>query len=63
MIGVNKGMNIAVLLGAVGFDSQKRTINGILDNALPEGTNVYIFTCDGWNYESRFKYENGAFKI
>ena len=35
-------MNIAVLLGAVGFDSQKRTINGILDNALPEGTNVYI---------------------
>lgn len=56
-------MNIAVLLGAVGFDSQKRTINGILDNALPEGTNVYIFTCDGWNYESRFKYENGEYNI
>ncbi|MDD6811208.1 MAG: GGDEF domain-containing protein [Lachnospiraceae bacterium] len=56
-------MNIAVLLGGVGFDSQKRTIQGILDNALPKGDNVYIFTCDGWNYESRFKYEEGEYNI
>lgn len=56
-------MNIAVLLGGVGFDSQKRTINGILDHALPEGDNVYIFTCDGWNYASRFKYEEGEYNI
>lgn len=56
-------MNIAVLLGGVGFDSQKRTISGILENALPEGDNVYIFTCDGWNYESRFKYEEGEYNI
>ena len=56
-------MDIAVLLGGVGFDSQKSTINGILDNALPDGVNVYIFTCDGWNYESRFKYENGEYNI
>lgn len=56
-------MNIAVLLGGVGFDSQKRTINGILDHALPEGNNVYIFTCDGWNYVERFKYEEGEYNI
>lgn len=56
-------MNIAVLLGGVGFDSQKRTINGILDSALPEGDNVYIFTCDGWNRTSRFKYEEGEYNI
>lgn len=56
-------MNIAVLLGGVGFDSQKRTISGILDSALPEGDNVYIFTCDGWNYVSRFKYEEGEYNI
>ena len=56
-------MNIAVLLGGVGFDSQKRTINGILDHALPEGDNVYIFTCDGWNYVERFKYEEGEYNI
>lgn len=56
-------MNIAVLMGGVGFDTQKRMINGILDSALPEGTNVYIFTCDGWYYASRFKYENGEYNI
>lgn len=56
-------MNIAVILGGVGFDSQKRTIKGILDNALPEGDNVYIFTCDGWNYEAKFKYEEGEYNI
>lgn len=56
-------MNIAVLLGGVGFDSQKRMISGILDSALPEGDNVYIFTCDGWNYVSRFKYEEGEYNV
>ena len=30
-------MNIAVLMGGVGFDTQKRMINGILDSALPDG--------------------------
>lgn len=56
-------MNIAVLLGGVGFDSQKRIISGILDHALSEGDNIYIFTCDGWNYVSRFKYEEGEYNI
>lgn len=56
-------MNIAVLLGGVGFDSQKRTISGILEHALPEGNNVYIFTCDAWSYESRFKFEEGEYNI
>lgn len=56
-------MNIAVLLGGVGFDSQKRMISGILDHALSEGDNIYIFTCDGWNYVSRFKYEEGEYNI
>lgn len=56
-------MDIAVLMGGVGFDTQKRMINGILDSALPEGTNIYIFTCDGWYYASRFKYEKGEYNI
>lgn len=56
-------MDIAVLLGGVGYDNRKRTINGILDNALPDETNVYIFTCDGWNYKSRYKYEKGEYNI
>lgn len=56
-------MDIAVLLGGVGYDVQKRMVNGILDSALPNGSNVYLFACDGWNYESRFKYENGEYNI
>lgn len=56
-------MNIAVLMSGAGFDTQKRMINGILDSALPEGINVYIFTCDGWYYTSRFKYEKGEYNI
>lgn len=56
-------MNIAVLLGGVGLDIQKRTIDGILDNALPAGTNVYIFTCDGWKYESHYEYVSGEYNI
>lgn len=58
-----KQMKLAVLLGGAGYDSQKRTINGILDSALRDGTEVYIFTCDGWTYESHFKYENGEYNI
>ena len=61
--GVLIKMDIAVLMGGVGFDTQKRMISGILDSALPEGTNVYIFTCDGWYYTSRYKYENGEYNI
>lgn len=61
--GIDVIMNIAVLLGGVGYDVQRRMINGILDSALPDGANVYIFACDGWNYESRFKYENGEYNI
>lgn len=56
-------MKIAVLLGGVGYDSQKRTINGILDRALIDRANVYIFTCVGWKYESPSKYAKGENNI
>ena len=52
-------MKIAVLLGGISYDSQKRTINGILDKAILDKVNVYIFTCDGWKYEIPSKYEKG----
>lgn len=56
-------MNIAVLLSGVGLESQNLTIDGILNSALRDGDNVYIFTCDGWRYESRFIYEKGEYNI
>ena len=56
-------MDIAVLLGGAGFDSQKRTINGILEHAVPDGENVYIFAGEGWSYEERSAYESGEYNI
>ena len=56
-------MKIAVLLGGSRYDSQKRLVSGILDTALPDGTDVYIFTCDAWSYGSRYKYEKGEYNI
>lgn len=45
-------MKIAVLLGGLRFDSQRRIINGILEKAVEDDTNVFIFTCDAWTYSS-----------
>ncbi len=56
-------MKIAVLLGGISYDSQKRTINGILDKAILDKVNVYIFTCDGWKYEIPSKYEKGEYNV
>lgn len=56
-------MKIAVLIGNVGFDSQKRTINGILDKALLDRANVHVFMCEGGHYEYCFDYEDGEYNI
>ncbi len=45
-------MKIAVLLGGLRFDSQRRIVNGILENAVEDDTNVFVFTCDVWTYSS-----------
>ena len=56
-------MKIAVLIGGTGFYNQRRFINGILDAAQADGTDVYIFTCDAWGYGTRYKYEKGEYNI
>ncbi len=56
-------MRIAVLIGNVGFDSQKRVINGILDKALLDQTNVCVFICDGGHYEDLTNYSDGEYNI
>lgn len=45
-------MKIAVLVAGMRFDSQRRIISGILDRAVADGTDVYIFTCDSWSYSA-----------
>lgn len=56
-------MKIAVLIGNVGFDSQKRTINGILDKALLDRANVYVYICEGGHYEYSSDYSDGEYNI
>lgn len=56
-------MKIAVLIGNVGFDSQRRVINGILDKALLDRANVYVFICDGGHYEYCPDYGEGEYNI
>ncbi len=45
-------MKIAVVLGGLRFDSQRRIVNGILESAVEDDANVFIFTCDAWTYSS-----------
>lgn len=56
-------MKIAIMLGGIGYDSQRRTINGVLDRALLDRANVFIFTCEGWKYEFPSEYEKGEYNI
>ena len=58
-------MKIAVLVAGVRFDSQRRIINGILEDAVQDGTDVYIFTCDAWTYSTSYynKGETAIFKL
>ena len=55
-------MKIAVLVAGVRFESQKKIIDGILENAIHDGTDVYIFTCDAWTYSTSF-YNTGETAI
>ncbi len=47
-------MKIAVLVGGLRFDSQRRIMNGILEEASKDGTDVYTFTCDSWTYSTTY---------
>ena len=58
-------MKIAVLVAGMRFDSQQKIMNGILEDAIQDGTDVYIFTCDAWTYSNWYynKGETAIFKL
>lgn len=56
-------MKIAVLIGSVGFDSQKRILSGILDKALIDRANVHVFFCGGGQYEYCPEFDEGEYRI
>lgn len=47
-------MKIAVLMGGLRFDSQRRIMDGILEKASEDNANVYVFTCDSWTYSTDY---------
>lgn len=55
-------MKIAVLIGGARFDSQRKIINGILEEAIEDDVNIFIFTCDVWTY-SASHYHHGEAAI
>lgn len=55
-------MKIAILLAGLRFDSQKKIVKGILEDALPDNTDVYIFTCD-IGTKSTLRYNVGESEI
>lgn len=56
-------MKIAVLIGNIGFDSQKRMVNGILDKALIDRANVHVFISEGGHGEQPADYGKGEYNI
>lgn len=56
-------MKIIVLIGEVGFVSHKNFMNGILESALVDHNDVYLFTCEGWHSDRRKVNEKAEYKI
>lgn len=56
-------MDIAVIIGEVGFISHKDVIDGILDKAFKADVNVFLFTCEGWRYSENVSYAKGEYNI
>ena len=58
-------MKIAVLVAGARFDSQQRIINGIMESAISDGADIYLFTCDAWTYSTSYysKGESAILKI
>lgn len=55
-------MKIAVLMGGLRFDSQRRIIDGLWEKVKEDGGSLYAFTCDVWSY-SGAGYNEGQLSI
>lgn len=55
-------MRIAVLMGGLRFDSQRRIIDGLWERAKEDGGSIYAFSCDVWTY-STAGYNEGQLSI
>lgn len=56
-------MNIAVIIGEIAYISRERIIDGIVDSARKDGSNVILFTCEGFLYHDLKEYSQGEYNI
>lgn len=54
---------IAVIVSGLSYDSQRRFVEGVLEGAKPDGTDLFFLVCDAEDYQSRTVYETGEFNI
>lgn len=62
-MGGEQTVKLAILVGGIEYDSQKRLISGILRRSVPDGSDVYIFVCDTQFAGAVYQYENGELVI
>ncbi len=56
-------MNIAVLFGEIGYISRFRIIEGIRSQAVKDGCNIVLFTCEGFFFHDLEEYIMGEYNI
>lgn len=56
-------MNIALIIGEVGFISRRKIIEGIVHNTQKEHINTFLFTSEGWHVGENNDYSEGEFNI
>jgi len=56
-------MNIAVLFGEIAYISRSRIIDGILECAKKDNSNVVLFTCEGFLFHDLKSYVAGEYEI
>ena len=55
-------MKIAVLVGGIAYETQRRLLEGIMKYADEENVNIFVFTCNGDIYKQS-EYGIGEFQI
>lgn len=56
-------MNIAVIFGEVAYISRSGIMKGIVDAAKADGSNVVLFTCEGFLYHHLKDYSQGEYNV
>jgi len=56
-------MNIAVIIGEVAYISRERIIDGIVDAAAKDGSDVVLFTSEGFLFQDMKEFIDGEYNI